>query len=197
MDKFITGDRKHYGRYNLNGSKINADPPVDPEFGMRMGKRTIEKFLSFAPHPLPHLDVGCGIEFSRRYMPEAQTTTCDLDVKRFPHQSDTFKTITSFEVLEHLYNPLFHLAEIKRVLAPNGKLYLTTPNDWSLIYRIEHARGRKYAPHFHQFTEFDLRQIMARAGFSIIHLSKYRRGGSGTIARLSQNLFFVIAMVGE
>jgi SAM-dependent methyltransferase len=100
--------------------------------------------------------------------------------------------VTSFEIIEHLYNPLHYLMEVGRVLRLDGVLYLTTPDDWSLIYRINHLRRRKYAPHFHQFTEFDLRQIMARAGFEIVRLERYTRGGSGTLARISMDNFFLV-----
>lgn len=182
-----------YGSFRADGSKINADPPIQEERALRMRRNTVEKFQSFSPHPLPHLDVGTGADFARRFMPHAQGLDVDLDVQKFPYKSKTFNTVTSFEILEHLYNPLFHLMEVRRVLSADGRLYLTTPDDWSLIYRLEHLRGRKYGPHFHQFTEFDLRQIMARAGLSVIHLSSFRRGGSGTIARISKNLFFLIA----
>lgn len=181
-----------YGRYNENGSKIGADPPVDEVWALRCRYNTMAKYRDLASFDRPHLDVGSGIDFARRDMPGAVTCDVDLDVDRFPYEDDTFKTVTSFEVLEHLYNPLYHVLEVRRVLHPEGRLYLTTPDDWSFIYRLEHFRLRKYAAHFHQFTEFDLRQLMARGGMKIVHLERFRRGGSGTLARLSKNLFFVI-----
>lgn len=189
----VLSRRGLYGGYNLNGSKIGADPDIPAELGLKMGGASVRWYLNNAPHRRPHLDIGSGIEFSRRFMPGAVSVDNDLDVDRFRFADDTFNTVTSFEVLEHLYNPLFHLMEVRRVMKGGGLLYLTTPNDWSLIHRAEHLLGRKYAPHFHQFIEFDLRQIMARAGFEIVSLEKSKRGGSGTISRLSKNLFLLMA----
>ena len=71
-------------------------------------------------------------------------------------------------------------------------LWLTTPNDYSLIYKAEHLLSRKYPPHFHQFNEKDLRDILARAGFRIVLLHKFIRGTrTGTLSRISRNCFFV------
>jgi hypothetical protein len=70
---------------------------------------------------------------------------------------------------------------------------LTTPNDYSLIYKAEHLLSRKCRPHFHQFSERDLRDILERGGFKIRVIKKFFRSRSGTIARISRNGFFVHA----
>ncbi len=41
---------------------------------------------------------------------------------------NTFDVILSFQVIEHIKNDRLFLNEIKRVLKPGGKAYLTTPN---------------------------------------------------------------------
>ncbi|MBL0061681.1 MAG: hypothetical protein IPP40_09435 [bacterium] len=76
-------------------------------------------------------------------------------------------------------------------MAPDGNLFLVTPNDYSLIYKVEHILSRKYRPHFHQFTERDLRDLFHRAGMRIVHLEKFYKSPSGTIARVSKNGFFM------
>ncbi len=45
-----------------------------------------------------------------------------------PFADDSFDTITSFETLEHLHERGKFLAELHRVLRPDGKLILSTPN---------------------------------------------------------------------
>jgi len=42
--------------------------------------------------------------------------------------SDSFDTVISFQVIEHIEDDSFFLQEINRVLKPGGKAYLTTPN---------------------------------------------------------------------
>ena len=50
------------------------------------------------------------------------------DVYRLPYTDDSFDLVISCHVLEHLDAPDRYLAEIERVLAPKGKLWLITPN---------------------------------------------------------------------
>lgn len=42
--------------------------------------------------------------------------------------SNSFDTVISFQVIEHIQDDVFFLKEINRVLKPGGKAYLTTPN---------------------------------------------------------------------
>ncbi|MEP2668360.1 MAG: methyltransferase domain-containing protein [Cyclobacteriaceae bacterium] len=43
-------------------------------------------------------------------------------------ESNSFDTVISFQVIEHIEDDAFFLQEINRVLKPGGKAYLTTPN---------------------------------------------------------------------
>lgn len=43
-------------------------------------------------------------------------------------ESNSFDTVISFQVIEHIEDDAFFLKEINRVLKPGGKAYLTTPN---------------------------------------------------------------------
>lgn len=147
----------------------------------------------------PVLDVGLGGSYMRNRLTEnlgnlgIYTSEVDLDVERFEYGDGFFKSVTSFEVIEHLYNPLFHLQEVHRVLRDSGTLYLTTPNDYSLIYKAEHLLSRKYRPHFHQFSERDLRDILEQAGFEVQRLKKFFRSNTGTLARICRNGLYVKA----
>ena len=43
-------------------------------------------------------------------------------------EDNSFDVIISFQVIEHIKNDRLYLEEIKRVLKPGGKAYITTPN---------------------------------------------------------------------
>jgi len=45
-----------------------------------------------------------------------------------PYPDNSFDTIVSFQVIEHVKNDIEFLKEIKRILVPGGKAILTTPN---------------------------------------------------------------------
>lgn len=79
--------------------------------------------------------------------------------------------VTSLAVLEHLSKPAWHLAEIYRVLKPDGRLVLTSPSPlakpvleflaaFSLINREE------IQDHKHYFKERELKEMLGGIGFA-------------------------------
>jgi SAM-dependent methyltransferase len=184
--------------------KIGTDLSLYRPYIRKHAHKIVEILFGYASPDMfrePWLDVGAGENYMRDLLAEKtgkqiQSSEIDLDITPYEFDDNHFQTITSFELLEHLYNPLFHLMELHRVLSPEGNLFLLTPNDYSLIYKAEHLLSRKYHPHFHQFREKDLRDILARAGFRIVVVKKLRRGISGTLARISRDRLFVHAQKG-
>jgi SAM-dependent methyltransferase len=95
------------------------------------------------------------------------------------------------EVIEHILNsPLQLLVEVKRLLKPGGRLYLTTPNPSTLMnaWRVitgryapwgtrafatqpKIARGRVIANpdiHYREYTREELQALLREAGFAIL-----------------------------
>lgn len=91
------------------------------------------------------------------------STNVDLDVESINGKYDI---VTSFEVLEHLFNPLFNLLEIKNILNSNGVLYLSTP--------LNKPRFLKSPSHFHEMSEDELLNLIERADFKVIRKKKIR-----------------------
>ncbi|MBT5714661.1 class I SAM-dependent methyltransferase, partial [Candidatus Poribacteria bacterium] len=50
---------------------------------------------------------------------------CDID--QIPVESGSFDVVICTEVLEHVLEPIRAIAEIARILAPGGRLYLSAP----------------------------------------------------------------------
>jgi ubiquinone/menaquinone biosynthesis C-methylase UbiE len=74
------------------------------------------------------------------------------------------------EVIEHLTDLKETLKEIYRVLAPEGKLFVTTPNRTGFRARIEKGNWREARKKFHLFL-FDWRSIsfyLKRVGFAAV-----------------------------
>lgn len=101
------------------------------------------------------LDLGCGDGktgkeiFDRGFIVEA----CDMDAARFlfhsvipfnngnlsdklPYPDGMFDYVIFMEVIEHVYNPDFVIAEISRVLRKGGSLVLSTPNILNIGSRL-------------------------------------------------------------
>ncbi len=75
-----------------------------------------------------------------------------------PFADGTFDVITSFETLEHLHDRRAFVAELHRVLAPRGRLLLSTPN-------ANYSRPVDGVPtnpfHIHEYTPEELRAELA------------------------------------
>ena len=52
----------------------------------------------------------------------------NLNTDRAPYPDNMFNTVVTLDVIEHMFDPISFLAELRRVLRPGGHLVLSTPN---------------------------------------------------------------------
>jgi SAM-dependent methyltransferase len=81
------------------------------------------------------------------------------DGERLPFEDGSFDSVVCFEVLEHVFNIDEILAEINRVLKPNGKLLLTIPFAWD-----EHEIPFDFA----RYTSFGIIDLLNKANFKVV-----------------------------
>jgi ubiquinone/menaquinone biosynthesis C-methylase UbiE len=90
--------------------------------------------------------------------------------ERLPFADNSFRVIWCSEVLEHLFDPAFALAEMHRVLKPGGKLLVTVPyhgrfkNLLIALFKFD-AHYTPSNPHIRFYTEATLGRIAREAGF--------------------------------
>ena len=93
-----------------------------------------------------------------------ESTTIDLDIERL---SGSFSVITAFEVLEHLYNPLHLLLEVRRILeGADARLFVSMPL-WKPAYLAS-------PDHFHEMTRSEALSLFSRAGFAVLRSAEFR-----------------------
>jgi SAM-dependent methyltransferase len=80
-----------------------------------------------------------------------------------PFLSNSFDTIVSFEVFEHVFNPEQILSEIYRVLKPGGHILITTPFCWG-----EHEQPYDFI----RYTSFGMESILERNEFKVLSITK-------------------------
>lgn len=177
---------------------IQAEVAVDDAAYARASRRRFDATLgaieSLAP---PILDLGppnaLARAMARRWNFEiAQTGTHDLDREPLASfQPGPFATITAFEILEHVLNPLFVLDGCHEVLRPDGVLYVTVPrrNGFEWLFG-------KSPEHFHEFAPDELRWVLEKAGFDIesfatANTSELAPGVRPLLRRLWRNLLIV------
>lgn len=83
------------------------------------------------------------------------------DIQSMPLPDNSFDTVLSFEVIEHVPDPRKALAEVYRVLKPGGKLVMSVPH---LMYL--HNEPNDYF----RYTKYGLRILLEGAGFKVLFL---------------------------
>ena len=98
-----------------------------------------------------------------KYGVKFDNTKGDLDNLELKGNYDL---VTSFEVLEHLFNPLFNLVQIKNLLNPNGRLILSTPLAKPRILWSEE--------HFHEMSKNSIQALFEVAGLKVLRKNYFR-----------------------
>lgn len=157
----------------FNGANIIDAGRLSPYWGEHAARYVLaRKFVK----GLSVLDIACGTGFGIGLMKGHARRIIGVDVDiaaakkaagecvnnsavlladglDLPFASGSFQVITSFETIEHLNERAAFLTELRRVLAPNGVLLLSTPN----ANYTEPENGRPKNPfHVHEYTPNEL-----------------------------------------
>jgi SAM-dependent methyltransferase len=154
-------------------------------------RRLREVILSFVPAIAKTiLDVGCGSAWvAKAFLPRGYTV-CSLDASttnpkkalnrypserhygvaadafRLPFRDNSFDCIIAAEIIEHVTDPVAFVGELFRVLAPGGKLILSTPYKEVIRYELC-IHCNKQTPvnaHLHSFDEKKLASLLPSTG---------------------------------
>ena len=142
------------------------------------GSRILDAGAGEAPYRelFAHTDyVTC--DWANSPHPGARKATIVAPLDRLPLDDGSFDAVLSTQVLEHVSRPEAVLAEVHRVLAPGGRLWLTVPFVGEL-----HEE-----PHdFYRYTPYALRSLLGLAGFADIRVDPLG-GYFSALAQLSRN----------
>jgi SAM-dependent methyltransferase len=140
---------------------------------------------------LPYVKSYLGIEHAETFKATNAAGRARADViyggGTMPFRDGSFDTVLSVQVLEHTPRPAALVAEMARVLAPDGILILTAPFQFRL-HEEPHDYFR-YSPH-------GLRQLCADAGLEITEVLQQGSLWSVLGHKLNSYLAFRVARVG-
>ena len=90
-------------------------------------------------------------------------------VETLPDESPGLAAVVLRHVIEHVHQPLEALQDVRSLLAPEGVLYLGTPDARTLSARVFGRYWHGYDPprHLFAFTAEGMRALLERAGFAI------------------------------
>jgi ubiquinone/menaquinone biosynthesis C-methylase UbiE len=81
-----------------------------------------------------------NVEIARRFYPVANASFVVSDAFRLPFPDECFRLAVSFETIEHVHDGIGFLAEMARVLNPEGVFLCSTPNAPYDFLSTQHVR---------------------------------------------------------
>jgi methionine biosynthesis protein MetW len=101
------------------------------------------------------------------------------DKTQLPYENEFFDVIVAGEIIEHIYDTDFFLSEISRILKPDGKLLISTPNIASFGRRLLLLFGinpvielspneQSSSGHIRYFTFKSLRSLLRKHNFRTV-----------------------------
>ncbi|TAG18644.1 MAG: class I SAM-dependent methyltransferase [Cytophagia bacterium] len=130
------------------------------------------------------LDVGCsnkpyqnlfdvdqyiGLEIDTLENRKNKEADFFYDGNNFPFDPESFETVLTSQVLEHVFNPKDFLININRVLVSGGYLLLTVP-----FLGDEHEKPYDFG----RYTSFGLKHLIECHGFEVVNYQKTTVGFS-------------------
>jgi ubiquinone/menaquinone biosynthesis C-methylase UbiE len=113
-----------------------------------------------------------AIEAAERRAPDGRPEFVLTSGFELPFPDASFDLVTSFQVLEHVPDPIAYLEEIRRVVRPGGTIILATPN---AATRLDPGMAPWNRFHVHEYVATELRELLERV-FPVVHV----RGMFGT-----------------
>ena len=138
------------------------------DLGCGAGELTAD-LARVAPHTVGADVAEAALARARRRHPDLQLRLVSLE-GILPFDDGAFDVVWSSEVIEHVADTARWLSEVRRVLAPQGRLLLTTPDHGRL--RLLLGGVERYCEpvgdHLHLYTRRSLRAILTDFGFGDI-----------------------------
>ena len=192
IDLSLYYPKQYYGKQNI---RFNFIVEYLIRIFRRLRARHIRSYSGLESGRI--LDVGCGrglmlaelkrygwecfgierskiaSEYARDVMGIKVETTGDLIGCGYP--SAYFDVVCLWHVLEHMPAPLEVLKEIKRILKPNGLLFIEVPNfrSWQSMIARNKWIYTEAPRHLYHFSPYGLNSILEHIGFDCIKRSTY------------------------
>ena len=105
------------------------------------------------------------------------------DIELLPDNA-LFDLVVSFDVLEHISDPLAILKEVSNLLSTGGIFVFTVPTNESFRAKLEKYNIKKWRmmiplSHLHFFSKASIRELAQQSGLSISQIRKTRAGDRG------------------
>ena len=168
----MTAAQSEAAATNRRAAKITGERVASPEGGFNpTWQRHVAAYALAEQYLRPGLvlDLGCGVGHSYHLLGGRETIGVDLDagalagqdretvvadMRKLPFEDGRFPSVLSVQSLEHVPDPERVIAEVVRVLQPEGVAVFVTPN------RLTLGRPDEIIDPYH-YVEFDADELRA------------------------------------
>jgi SAM-dependent methyltransferase len=118
-----------------------------------------------------------------------------LDVRSLPLEENdfspgSFETVLASHLIEHLNDPAALVREVRRVLVPGGRFFVTTPNIGGFQARLFRGRWRSAVfDHLYLFSKRTLSALLEKEGFTVEKIAAWGGLAAGTAPGALKALF--------
>ena len=120
----------------------NNSPAGSKVLDIGCGSGEIARVINEKGYAVSGIDFSpVAIELARKQ--GINSHLADLD-SGIPFDDNTFDIVWAGDVIEHVFDPIFLLNEINRVLVPSGQLLCTIPYDLNIATRLRVFFGHSY-----------------------------------------------------
>jgi SAM-dependent methyltransferase len=186
----VSGQRNIVNRGRDLSAELSLRHPLFLQFYFLIND--IQEYLKKIPEGKKILDIGCGTKPYQKFVNsnveyigvDIDVANKDVDIYSSAYNIDieecSIDYVVSFQVLEHLEEPLKMLEEAYRVLKEEGEIYLTVPMS-------EHLHEEPYD--FFRYTEHGLIYLLKKAGFKQVKIIRMGTNSANIGRRIAQALF--------
>jgi O-antigen biosynthesis protein len=144
-------ESEHRARYRWAARLVKGKAVLDCACGTGYG---LEMYAAAGAQAVTGVDVDPeAVELARSRYGETATVK-QGDLRKLPIEDDSFDVVTCFETIEHVDGAEAGIAELRRVLKPEGILVISSPNPDAYVGHNEH--------HVHEFRPAELVEAVAK-----------------------------------
>jgi hypothetical protein len=145
----------------LRGNFLEIGPDIGAFARHFAEEGSFDTFWMFEPNVDAHAQLRTNLGTSK-----VNISTALLDLSEVPDRSITIAAM--IHVLDHIIDPVEFLQHLRPKMADDGKLFIVTHDERSLLARLTKARWPAYClQHPHLFNPASMQRLLPRGGFAL------------------------------